>query len=60
MLDHPLFEYLAIALMTTGILLTSLVHTTLGVGGGLALVTAGIAILLIHYRDMGTDPDLFS
>ncbi len=60
MFDHPIFEYLAIVLMTVGILVTTLIHTLVGLTAGLVLVTAGVGILLIHYREMGTDPDLFS
>ena len=60
MFDHPIFEYLAIVLMTVGILVTTLIHTLVGLAAGLVLVTAGVGILLIHYRETGTDPDLFS
>jgi len=60
MFDHPIFEYLAIALMTVGILVTTLIHSLTGLATGLVLITAGVGILLIHYREMGTDPDLFS
>ncbi len=60
MFDHPIFEYLAIVLMTVGILVTTLIHTLVGLAAGLVLVTTGVGVLLIHYREMGTDPDLFS
>ena len=60
MFDHRIFEYLAIVLMTVGILVTSLIHTLIGLTAGLALVTAGVGILLMHYRETGTNPDLFN
>ncbi len=59
MLARPVFQYLAMAAITAGIMLAAFVLSPVALGAGVALVAGGIVLLVKHYQQMGTDPDLF-
>lgn len=60
MFKRPLFEYLAIICIATGIMLSALLLTPTSLTAGLGLIFTGIAVLYLHYKQMGTSPELFS
>ncbi|MCG6886474.1 MAG: hypothetical protein LJE74_04640 [Proteobacteria bacterium] len=59
MLTRPLFEYLAIIGISTGILLSVLLLSPASLAIGLLLIGAGIVTLYLHYKQTGTTQELF-
>lgn len=59
MLARPIFEYLAILLITAGLMLTFMFTPEALIGGAL-LVVSGIALLFKHYLKMDSKTDTFA